>query len=39
MNELLKVECPKYGIKYIDTSKNRKEILNNILQKLEKEME
>ena len=39
MNELLKVECPKYGIEYIDTSKNRKEILNNILQKLEKEME
>lgn len=39
MNELLKVDCPKYGIKYIDTSKNRKEVLNNILQKLEKEME
>ena len=39
MNELLKVECPKYGIEYIDTSKNRKEILNKILQKLENEVE
>lgn len=33
-NEMLKKECPKYGIKYIDTSKNRenilKEIVNNI---------
>ena len=25
-NKLLITECPKYGIKYIDTSKNRKEI-------------
>ena len=31
MNERLKIECPKYGIKYIDTSKNREEILKNIL--------
>lgn len=33
-NEMLKQECPKYGIKYIDTSKDResilKEIVNNI---------
>ena len=28
---MLKTECPKYGIKYIDTSKNRNEILTNIL--------
>lgn len=33
-NEMLKRECPKYGIKYIDTSKNRKEILKDILEKL-----
>ena len=30
-NEMLKIECPKYGIKYIDTSKDRKEILVKIL--------
>ena len=30
-NEMLKIECPKYGIKYIDTSKDRKEILDKIL--------
>ena len=34
MNELLKVECPKYGIQYIDTSKNRKEVLNKVLQEI-----
>lgn len=33
-NEMLKVNCPKYGIEYIDTSKNRKEILKNILEKI-----
>jgi len=32
MNEQLKIECPKYGIEYIDTSKNRKEVLNKILE-------
>ena len=31
-NEMLKKECPKYGIKYIDTSKNQEEMLNNILE-------
>lgn len=35
-NEILKVECPKYGIKYIDTSKNREEILNNIVNSIDK---
>ena len=30
-NEILKKECSKYGIKYIDTSKNRKVILDKIL--------
>lgn len=30
-NKMLKEECPKYGIKYIDTSKNREKILNKIL--------
>ncbi len=33
-NEMLKIECPKYGIKYIDTSKNREQILNEILETL-----
>lgn len=31
MNEKLKTECPKYGIEYIDTSKDRAETLNKIL--------
>ena len=31
---MLKKECPKYGIKYIDTSKNRIETLNNILDEI-----
>lgn len=35
MNEELKKECPKYGIKYIDTSKNREKILNEILKEIE----
>lgn len=34
-NEMLKKECSQYGIKYIDTSKNREEILNNILKEIE----
>lgn len=33
-NEMLKKECPKYGIRYIDTSKNRKDILNKILEEI-----
>lgn len=33
-NEMLKRECPKYGIKYIDTSANRKEVLENIMKEL-----
>ena len=37
-NENLKVECPKYGIEYIDTHINREEILNKIMDKLEKEI-
>lgn len=35
-NKMLKEECPKYGIKYYDTSKNRIECLNNILSDIEK---
>ena len=31
-NEMLKKECPKYGIKYIDTSKNRESVLEKILE-------
>lgn len=34
-NEMLKIECPRYGIKYIDTSKNREKILEEILETLE----
>lgn len=37
-NLLLKTECPKYGIKYIDTSKNRENILQSILETLEKDV-
>lgn len=35
-NEMLKKECPKYGIKYYDTSENRVETLNNIMSEIEK---
>lgn len=33
-NEMLKKECPKYGIKYVDTSKDREQILNKILDEI-----
>lgn len=33
-NEMLKIECPKYGIKYIDTSKDREKVLSKILENL-----
>lgn len=33
-NEMLKVECPKYGIRYLDTSKDREKVLNEILDNL-----
>lgn len=33
-NKMLKQECPKYGIEYIDTSKNRDEVLKKILSSL-----
>ncbi len=33
-NEMLKVECQKYGIKYIDTSKDRENVLKKILEDL-----
>ena len=33
-NEMLKKECPKYGIKYIDTSVNRKDILEKLMEEL-----
>ena len=36
VNEMLKEECPKYKIKYYDTSKNRVECLNNIIKDIEK---
>lgn len=31
-NEMLKEECPKYGIRYIDTSKDREKVLSNIVE-------
>lgn len=34
-NEMLKKECPKYNIKYIDTSQNRFEIFDTILDEIE----
>lgn len=34
-NQLLKEQCKQYGIEYIDTSKNRDEILNRILEKID----
>lgn len=33
-NEMLKTECPKYGIKYIDTSKDRNKVLEKILEEI-----
>lgn len=33
-NEMLKQECPKYNIRYIDTSKNRLDILKTILNEI-----
>lgn len=33
-NEMLKMECQKYGINYIDTSKNREKVLTEILENL-----
>lgn len=38
-NQLLKRECPKYGIEYIDTSKDREKVLIEILEKLSREIE
>lgn len=37
-NEMLKKECPKYGIKYYDTSVNRVSVLNNIMKEIEKNL-
>lgn len=34
MNQLLKKECPQYGIQYIDTSKDRKKTLKSILEEI-----
>lgn len=38
-NRMLKAECPKYGIKYIDTSKNRNKILTSILSRIDDRIE
>ena len=34
-NERLKIECPKYGIEYIDPSRDREKVLNEILEKIQ----
>ena len=33
-NEIFKRECPKYGIEYIDTSKNREQVFKDILERI-----
>lgn len=33
-NKILKLECPKYNIRYIDTSKNRMTIFNKIVNEI-----
>lgn len=38
-NQLLKTECPKYGIEYIDTSKDRENILQKILSRIGEKVE
>ena len=38
-NETLKKECLEYGFKYIDTTHNRKEVLNQVLNDISKEVE
>ena len=35
-NEMLKKECPEYGIKYYDTSENREQVLDEIMDEIEK---
>ena len=35
-NEMLKKECPKYGIRYYDTSENREQVLNEIMDEIKK---
>ena len=37
-NKMLKENCPKYGIKYYDTSTNRLETLKNIMCDIEKDI-
>lgn len=39
MNEEFKTECPKYGIPYYDTSKNRHKVLNEILEEISRKVE
>ena len=38
-NRMLKVECPRYGIEYIDTSKDREKILQKILSRIGEKVE
>lgn len=38
-NEEFKKDCPKYGIKYFDTTKDREKILNEVVDFISKEIE
>lgn len=38
-NRMLKVECPRYGIEYIDTSKDREKTLQKILSRIGEKVE
>ena len=38
-NQILKEDCLKYGFDYIDTTKNRKEVLDQVLENISKEIE
>lgn len=38
-NEEFKRDCPKYGIKYYDTTKDREKVLQDIVEEISKEIE
>lgn len=38
-NEEFKKDCPKYGIKYFDTTKDREKVLNEVVDFISKEIE
>lgn len=38
-NEIFKRDCPKYGIKYYDTTKDREKVLQQVLDSISKQIE